>query len=229
MLSQLVGMATRLSTRRRAVRLRLTLLSGGLFLASGAALLAVTYVLVDHGISCPFLVRTPVPTANLPVPIGAEARSISQQLTAQQTADLHQFFIKSVIALAIMAVVSVALGWLVAGRVLRPLRTMTNTTQEVSEENLHRRLALQGPRDEMKDLGDTIDGLLGRLEGAFDVQRRLVANASHELRTPLTVGRAMLEVTLADPAATIESFRSTCEEVVQSGEQQERLIEALLT
>ena len=105
----------------------------------------------------------------------------------------------SLLALAIMTVVSVALGWLVAGRALRPVREMTAATQRISEDNLHERLAVAGPRDELKELGDTIDGLLGRLEQAFSAQRRFVANASHELRTPLTTMRAALDVALAKP------------------------------
>ena len=146
-----------------------------------------------------------------------------------RSADLHHLLIDSSIALAIMVVVSVALGWLIAGRVLRPLRTITTTTQLISEQNLHERLALQGANDELKDLGDTIDGLLSRLEGSFDAQRRFVANASHELRTPVTVGRTLLQMILGDPDATIESFRSTCEDVLETGVHQEQLIEALLT
>jgi len=126
-------------------------------------------------------------------------------------------------------VVSVVLGWLVAGRILRPLPAMTAATRQISEDDLHRRLAMPGPGDELTDLADTIDGLLARLQAAFDAQRNFVANASHELRTPLTLERAMLEVALADPAATAESLRSTCEDVLGAGQQQERLIEALLT
>jgi signal transduction histidine kinase len=106
---------------------------------------------------------------------------------------------------------------------------MTAAAQEISEENLNRRLAMQGPRDELRQLADTIDGLLGRLEGAFDAQRRFVANASHELRTPLTAVRALLEMVLADPTATVTTFRATCEQVLEESEQQEQLIEALLT
>jgi len=121
------------------------------------------------------------------------------------------------------------LGWLLAGRVLRPLRTITDTTRNISEHDLHQRLALPGPRDELTELGDTIDGLLGRLERAFDSQRRFVANASHELRTPLTVDRAMLQVALADPNITLDSLRAACGEVLEAGREQERLIDALLT
>ena len=141
----------------------------------------------------------------------------------------HQLLIVSLVGLAIMVLASAVLGWLAAGRILRPLRAMTTATRQMSEDDLHQRLAMPGPSDELKDLADTIDGLLARLQAAFDAQRQFVANASHELRTPLTVERAMLEVTLADPAATAENLRRTCEDVLAAGRQQERLIEALLT
>ena len=111
----------------------------------------------------------------------------------------HDLFISSLIALAIMTIVSAALGWLLAGRALRPVSQMTAAAQRISEDNLHERLAVTGPRDELKELGDTIDGLLARLEGAFNAQRRFVANASHELRTPLTTMRAALDVAMAKP------------------------------
>jgi signal transduction histidine kinase len=148
--------------------------------------------------------------------------------TDQRIADLHQLVIESLIALAIMAVISTVLGWAVAGRVLRPLRAMTAAAQQISAASLDRRLAMQGPRDELKNLADTIDGLLERLETAFEAQRRFVANASHELRTPLTVARALLEMTISDPDATVDTFRATCEQVLEEGEHQEQLIEALL-
>ncbi len=133
-----------------------------------------------------------------------------------------------IVALAVMVVVSLALGWVVAGRVLRPLRTITATTRQISEDNLHQRLALEGPPDELKDLSDTIDGLLARLDVAFEAQRRFAANVSHELRTPLTVGRTLLEMILGDPDADVESFRAICRDVLETAAQQERLIEALL-
>jgi two-component system, OmpR family, sensor histidine kinase VanS len=114
-------------------------------------------------------------------------------------ADLHQLLVRSGIALAIMTVVSIALGWLVAGRVLRPLRAMTTTTRHISERNLHERLALAGPRDELKDLADTIDGLLVRLEAHVAEQQRFAANASHELRTPLALTQTLLDVARSDP------------------------------
>jgi signal transduction histidine kinase len=156
-------------------------------------------------------------------------KALGEVVFTQHVADLHQLIIESAIALALMALLSTALGWVVAGRVLRPLRTMTMTTQEISEENLNRRLAMSGPPDELRQLADTIDGLLARLEGAFDAQRRFVANASHELRTPLTAVRALLEMVLADPRATVATFRATCEQVLEESEHEEQLIDALLT
>ena len=146
----------------------------------------------------------------------------------QHILDLHAQLGASGVALALMAVIALVLGWLVAGRVLRPLRTVTAAAQQISAEHLDRRLAVEGPRDELKELGDTIDGLLGRLQDSFESQRRFVANASHELRTPLTVSRALLEMIIADPNATVESFRATCRQVLEEGEQQEQLIDSLL-
>ena len=110
----------------------------------------------------------------------------------------------SLIALGIMAFVSIALGWFMAGRVRRPLRTMTATAREISELNLHERLDVRGPDDELKDLGNTIDSLLSRLETAFEAQRRFVANASHELRTPLAMMRTSVDVALGKPQAPPE-------------------------
>jgi signal transduction histidine kinase len=199
-----------------------------LFLASGAGLLAITYALVAGVPPIP-AVHEPVNTTTGRVPPQQLQAALSAATNRQHTAELHQLLVRSGIALTIMAAMSVALGWIVAGRVLRPLRTITTAAKLISEENLHERLALRGPRDELLDLADTIDGLLARLQGAFDAQRNFVANASHELRTPLTLARALLQMRLRDPYATAESFRSTCEEVLTAGEQQDRLIESLLT
>jgi signal transduction histidine kinase len=143
--------------------------------------------------------------------------------------DLHHLLILSAVALAIMAIASMALGWFLAGRVLRPLQTITSTARDISASNLHERLALKGPNDELRELGDTFDGLLGRLEASFEAQRQFVANASHELRTPLTLERAILEVTLADPSADAGTLRAACERVLAIGGEQERVIDALLT
>jgi signal transduction histidine kinase len=157
----------------------------------------------------------------------------TQELTAVAYAtrdrERRQLLIESGIALAIMAVVSILLGWLVAGRVLRPLRTITATTRDISASNLHERLDLSGPDDELKELGDTIDGLLERLDASFRSQRQFVANASHELRTPLARQRTLAQVALSDPDATAATLRAAHERILSSGEQQEQLIDALLT
>ena len=128
-----------------------------------------------------------------------------------------------------MAVLALLAGWLIAGRMLRPIRTITRTARRISSTSLHERLALDGPEDELKELGDTLDDLFGRLDAAFEAQRHFVANASHELRTPLTAERTLLQVALDDPATTIDGWRSTAEEVLASSDEQARLIEALLT
>jgi signal transduction histidine kinase len=228
---------------RRSVRLRLTLLYGGLFLIAGAALLGITYGLVAHQTGKKTVVfqgnvlksTRALTTGTLRVNPGAaipprSAVQFGQRVAKDtRTQQLRSLLTWSGIALAGMALVSIALGWVMAGRVLRPLRTMTTATRRISEDNLHERLALNGPNDELKELGDTIDGLLARLDSAFEAQRRFVANASHELRTPLTLERAMIEVALADPDASEDSLREVCRRVLAAGEEQERVIEALLT
>ena len=150
-------------------------------------------------------------------------------LHQQQSSQLDALVTRSGVALGIMAIISIGLGWLVAGRALRPVRTMSARARGISERNLHERLALDGPNDELKELGDTFDELLARLESAFESQRRFVANASHELRTPITLERALVEVALADSGATTEDLRGTCRRVLASSEHQERMIDALLT
>jgi signal transduction histidine kinase len=222
----------------RTVRLRLTLLYGALFLVSGAALLTITYVLVAHQYTGNDQIFGFIQTGgdgsgkSVPVEPGTIAPPLpGDPMLVERHSDaaLRQLAVQSGIALAIMTILSIWLGWLVAGRVLRPLRTITNAARDISASNLHRRLALEGPDDELKQLADTVDGLLGRLEASFEAQRQFVANASHELRTPLTYERALVEVALADPNATADTLRETCERVLDAGEQQERLIEALLT
>jgi signal transduction histidine kinase len=147
----------------------------------------------------------------------------------QRATDLHHLLINSGIALAVTAVAALALGWLIAGHVLHPIRAIIATTERISTHNLHQRLALAGPDDEFTQLADTIDGLLDRLDAAFSAQRRFVAHASHELRTPLTYDRTVLEVALADPHAGAAELRDACEEILSSRIEQERLIDALLT
>jgi len=233
------GLALRPRLRRRSVRFRMTVLYCCLFFPLGVVLVAVTYtvvmlrrlaavsrVVVSRCSRVQSITGRPAPHgACTSHQVGSPAVTIAQQLTLGS----REFLIGSCIILVAIMAATLLLGWLAAGRVLRPLRVMTTTTREISERNLHERLALAGPDDELKDLGDTIDGLLARLEMAFDSQRRFIANASHELRTPLMLSQTLLQVALADPDVTLDSLRAACQEVVDAGKDQAQLIDALLT
>ena len=245
---------------RRTVQLRLTALYVGLFLASAACLLVITYFLVAQQLPGTLSVRSitgggtgagtsreivtggtagtsaitacaPPQDGTIPTAEQMSACNLAAQAEAAglRRDTLDQLLIESGIALAIMAVVSVGLGWLMAGRVLSPLRTITAAARRISARSLHQRIAMTGPDDELKELGDTFDQLLGRLDASFRAQRQFVANASHELRTPLARQRTLLEVALRDRQATNASLRLACERALAAGEQQERLIAALLT
>jgi len=193
----------------RTVRVRLTVLYAVLFLFSGALLLAIASGVAVHATSASAVrpaggphARPVQADADLIRALRSQVNHLQAELAIQQPGQDqlgHTLLVSSLIALAVMTIVSAALGWLVAGRALRPVSQMTAAARRISEDNLHERLAVAGPRDELKELGDTIDGLLARLEGAFAAQRRFVANASHELRTPLTTMRASLDVALAKP------------------------------
>jgi signal transduction histidine kinase len=214
---------------QQSVRLRLTLLYVGLFLASAAGLLTITYVLVEQQ-----LPRVTTNGGMIAITGGSgdpgTGAPLLQAVAVRVGQDtLNQLLIESGIALGIMAVASVGLGWLMAGRVLSPLRTITATARRISARSLHQRIAMTGPDDELKELGDTFDQLLGRLDASFRAQRQFVANASHELRTPLARQRTLLEVALRDREATNASLRAACERALVAGEQQERLIAGLLT
>jgi len=214
--------------------MRLTLLYAGLFLLLGTVLLAIIYALVAHSGAIQVAaspaprvfrnLRTPYGTITIPAP-----GPVQNVVSAQHNADLDRLLTISWVVLAVTTVGAAVLGWFAAGRVLRPLRAITSTAQTISAGNLHERLALQGPNDEFKQLGDTLDDLLGRLEASFEAQRRFVSNASHELRTPLTLERTLLQVALADPNASERTLRAVCEELLASQADQERLLEALLT
>jgi signal transduction histidine kinase len=212
------------------VRLRLTLLFGGLFLATGATLLGITDVLVRNATSGVVIARQMGGFS-----LGGGALSGSppaeqiQVANAAQAVENGALMLYSGIALGIMAVVSVALGWFAAGRALSPLRRITAAARRICATNLHERLALDGPDDDLRELADTIDGLFSRLDASMHAQRQFVANASHELRTPLARSRTLLEVALRDPDASVESLRAAGERALAAGEEQERLIEALLT
>jgi signal transduction histidine kinase len=216
--------------------MRLTLFYAGLFLLLGTILLAIVYLLTSRGGAISVAVPSPVVRRQLKLPDGlvitvpTPTAVPGQNIVAQQhNADLARLVTISWIVLLVTTAGSAVLGWFVAGRVLRPVREITATARTISAGNLHQRLARRGANDEFKQLGDTLDDLLGRLEASFEAQRRFVANASHELRTPLTLERTLLQVALADPNATERTLRATCEELLTSQSDQERLLEALLT
>ena len=220
---------------RRTARLRLTILYGCVFLACGAALLTITYLLFKHASAAGGFPARRAPALfknGRPIPVDQQAPSQLNPgtLTSLQRAyDADQLLIQSGIALAITAVAAVVLGWFVAGRALRPLSAITAAARRISASSLHERLELRGPDDELKDLSDTLDDLFARLDASFQAQRNFVANASHELRTPITRERTLLQVALADPAATTATWAAVGRELLATNTEQEGLIEALLT
>ena len=241
---------------RWTARLRLTLWYGGLFLLAGLVLVATSYLLVrqrlgpstgagiaatlcstsPNGVVCTQQPggQTPPPGAARPAPDPNQGYLISSgQITALKTTfvsvAMRTFLQTMLLVLGLMALGSLGLGWVVAGRVLRPLQRITATAKRLSERTLHQRIALDGPDDELKELADTFDRMLARLDAAFDSQRRFTANASHELRTPLAITRTEVDVALADPDASPAELRAMAERVRDATDRSERLIEGLLT
>jgi signal transduction histidine kinase len=211
---------------RRTLRIRLALLYAALFCVSAIALAAVALIFRPD-----FLMRTscaaaPGTPSRLPR-CGHQGQSVAT-ITGTVMHDMSQNP-AGVVMVAVMVVLAVGVGWLLAGRLVLPLRAITASARDISASNLHRRLGLNGHDDEFSELGQTLDDLFARLEASFESQRHFIANASHELRTPLTAGRALLQVAIADPEPSIQALRATCEELVDLTDQQERLIAALLT
>jgi signal transduction histidine kinase len=253
------------------VRLRLTLLYGGLFLAAGVALLTIDYALLranlpdrqvqaktgqdvidfarkaltdpslspaDRLLADKIVSGSPADAAAIaahPEKVtGGKGRlasflaSLPHTVQAVRNQALDQLLRQSEVALGLMVLVSVGLGWLVAGRALRPLARITATAQRLSAEQLDQRIGMRGPADELKELADTFDSMLDRLEAAFASQRRFVANASHELRTPLTIMRTELDMTLRRPQATAEELRRMGQVTLDAVERSDQLVESLL-
>jgi signal transduction histidine kinase len=226
---RLAGLTARLGLRRGTARTRFTALYVTLFLLSGTALLAIAAVVASGGSRS----SQTAPDGGTDQPVSAAQAQgrideLEQQLAQAHDTQSRQILIGSAIALGVMAVISAGLGWFVAGRVLRPLRVMTAATRRITADSLHERLAIGGPGDEVKDLADTIDDLLGRLEGSFDAQRLFVANASHELRTPLTTMRASLDVALAKPGPVPETTATLAARMRAELDQVDRLLESFL-
>ena len=249
----------RFSLGRRTVRLRLTLLYGALFLACGTVLVAITYALASQtpavytlsgpdGDTNALAQATGAPSSDGSLhstareqgdggisdaagsPQSAElARRTEAAARAQRTRQLHALLTASGIALAITTVISLGVGWIVARHLLKRLQRVTAAARTISAGNLHERLQLDSPDDELKELGDTFDQLLTRLEASFVAQRQFIANVSHELRTPMTRQRTLAQLALSDPEATVDSLRVAHERVLTAGERQEQLILALLT
>jgi signal transduction histidine kinase len=232
--------------RRRAwptatIRLRLALLYGAVFLVTGAVLLTIGYLLVRSGLRDHHSLSTTLRRLGKPV---SSERLLSQALGAAPGSQevklahaiqhqlvnsaLHRLLLEYIGALLAMTVVSVATGYLLAGRALRPLRRIAVAARRVSGENLGERISLAGPADELRELADTFDGMLARLDASFASQRRFVANASHELRTPLAIMRTEVDVALADPEASAEELRTMGEAVRDIVDRNERLIASLL-
>ncbi|MFD0688790.1 sensor histidine kinase [Actinomadura fibrosa] len=228
----------RLTVRPRlSVRARLTVVYGSLFLVTSAVLVAVTYLLTVRMMEERFPARRTSETSvaqlrglNSPevverlMTLKAEA---DRQLAQQKRDMLEQLLRSSLVTMLVLGVLAVVIGYVVAGRMLRPLHTVTATARRLSESNLYERIALAGPQDEIKDLADTFDRMLDRLHRAFDTQRRFVANASHELRTPLTINRTVLEVALASRKSPPET-KALADVLLGNTARHERLIEGLL-
>jgi len=215
---------------RWTVRVRLTLLYTGLFVACGAIVIVVTYGLVAS------LQNPPATAGTCPRPDFQrnKCKSAFQEAAAlgariQREATLAHLLQYSLITLAAATLLAAIAGWIVAGRVLRPVQQITEAARTASEDNLSARIALQGPRDELRQLADTFDAMLARLQAAFESQRRFIANAGHELRTPLTVMRTTLDVVLDKPAPAPGELRRMGQDVRAAVDDAERLINALLT
>jgi signal transduction histidine kinase len=231
--------------RYLSARSRLTLLYASLFTLGGAALVWITYLLVAHTLhpaaaprmplaiqqqieQCVRAVQTHGAASAMVKCAALYARGVQAGASAQRSTTLTHLLTYSLLSLAGAALLAAVVGWLVAGRILRPVHRLTAAARAASEQNLSQRIALQGPRDELRELADTFDAMLERLDRAFTSQRQFIANASHELRTPLTVMRTALDVVLAKPEPTREELVSMAAEVHQAIDHAERLIEALL-
>ncbi len=209
---------------RLTLRAQLAVLYTAVFGLSCVAVATVAVIFKPNflvGSSCAGVAGTPVPANPCGQPAGLSFGGTISHDAKQNLAGLA--------IVVVVAVVALCVGWLIAGRVLRPLRTITATARAISARNLHQRLAIDGPDDEFRRLGETLDGLFGRLEASFQAQRHFVANASHEMRTPLAAEKTVLQVALADPDATAGTLRAACEKALQWNGQQERLIDSLLT
>ncbi|MFE6056162.1 sensor histidine kinase [Kitasatospora sp. NPDC056446] len=220
---------------RPTIRMRLTLLYGGMFLMAGVVLLLVMYFFVQQAlqeVGQPHLVLNGQVSVRTPDNLTLSTQSALDQWLNDYRAfqagqALNTLLRKLLTVLVCLAVIAFAAGYAMAGRVLRPLGRITRTARDVASSDLHRRIELDGPDDELKELADTFDDMLDRLDRSFDSQRRFVANASHELRTPLAINRTLLEVQLSDPAASPD-LQQLGRTLLATNERSEQLVEGLL-
>ncbi|MBD0736668.1 sensor histidine kinase [Streptomyces sp. CBMA29] len=224
---------------RPTIRIRLTVLYGGMFLIAGVLLLWIIYLLAAQALhqgSEPLftvnsgrvnIVSNTCPSLINETDSGRFNSALAQCMAVQREAALNVLLKRSLLALIGLAVVALVFGYVMAGRVLAPLGRITRTARVVVGSDLKRRIELDGPDDELKELADTFDEMLDRLERSFDAQRRFVANASHELRTPLAINRTLLEVQLADPDASADLLQLG-KTLLSTNERSEQLVEGLL-
>jgi signal transduction histidine kinase len=214
---------------RLGLRLRLTLLYGALFFVAGSMLVWFTYLLTAKALNQQFTVvgrKEILPPGNLPS--DTVTRMLVKDVGQRANSVLEEMLRSSLLIMALVGIVAVVVGYLIADRALRPLDQVTETAQRLSESNLHERIALRGrPQDEIKRLADTFDAMLDRLHKVFDAQRRFIANASHELRTPLAINRTVLEVSLEEPEASPD-LKALARTLLGTNSRYERLIEGLL-
>jgi len=233
-------------TSHLSARSRLTLLYTSLFTLGGTALVLITYVLVANSLrpttptTIPGAVQLEIERCVKAAKAGGSAadtmikcaaiyaNGVQAGATAQRSTTLSHLLVYSLLTLAGVILMAAAAGWIAAGRILRPVHRLTAAAREASEQNLSLRIGLRGPRDELRELADTFDTMLERLDRAFTGQRQFIANASHELRTPLTVMRTAMDVVLAKPAPTREELVSMAADIRHAVEHSERLIEVLL-
>ncbi|HEY0452663.1 HAMP domain-containing sensor histidine kinase, partial [Actinophytocola sp.] len=233
---------------RLTIRVRLTLLYTGLFAACGAVVVVITYVLVaslplsvegrDRAVAQVAdprgVLETCGQTSGMDPGLRAKCDSLSEGgflsgALTQRAATLDHLLQYSLTTLGAVLALAALAGWIVAGRVLRPVHQITATARTASEHNLSARVSLTGPRDELRDLADTVDDMLARLQSAFESQRRFIANASHELRTPLTVMRATVDVVDAKPAPQPADLLGMRQDIRAAVDHAERLVDSLLT
>ena len=215
-----------MSEPRTTLRWRLTLVYGAVAAGVGLLLLVLSLLLVDRALSAGSLspdlpIRIPVPGPDLITTLGAVQDDLRRDA-------LEMLLRQGVLALLALGTLGVAVSYYLAGRVLQPLQDITAAAQRLSAERLDARIDLAGPQDELKQLADTFDDMLGRLEAAFEAQRRFVADASHELRTPLAVMRTEVDVALADPDASADELREAAQVVRDATMRADRLVDSLL-